>query len=971
MTAGARAATQVDASAHATATTLNYALGTRHIKPWMTMPANAPAAAPSTLAAMPASSSVERSSAPTQQPSLDVNKQRHATHTASSASSTRPANAPSVERLPSSNSTSPQLANMVTDPHRDYTHDNAHITVFPSPTPSEEDTTTQPLSAPKRPLEPDASTRDKRPRLDHARQAPTPQESSRSPDLPRRPSAPQTQRPRVSFGQTSSHIPPHYQHASRQMVSPQLVQAAQHWGHPPNSPSNSSTFQDRLIAKPPPAQMHANPVPYSQAFGNVPSHNVAPSQRRPSNHGDWYSLQSCAQILNTFRSLYSSHALNSCDTQRLQVLDQAIDSHDWAYVTLHQYYCLLTCSPQSLPLKLRRNGSLTTAYGLIREVLLENAFLSPPVINFFCAFPYHVDHMAATWPAGFQRAEHAFSMFVSYSPVAVQLKSESERRRLPPSPCEMDSCFIASVVFQHLLLRHIIRTLWAGYPDFPVKRQFEDRLVQAWDSLRLSFQQRRPSRQGDGREQAEHEFRAWSTAYTQHSVSFQTLMRSEGFQQLDSLSPPARLQQQRLQQQPQAGNTPTEDLTMSRRLQQQPPQSSHTRIASQVRPSSSSRQTTTPLLPQPGRIQPQQRIPNPSRFGLHQAHARSPVITAADLTSPVYYFWQGFVCKPQRLFNPNTKIEKMTFSFSAKEMEFLANAIAGPAGAPDQRCVDKNHKTIRLRCVKWPSHEPPTDHLWAVAETSWIPYSYFTFNESSLQLRKKLHHGKDLPVDLTGLVRVGENTLEVSVMGNADDTTHRNYLVAVEFLGVTTQATIMTRCHDNRIPAEKTVDDIKRKLCPSGTDDDDIALVESTLTINLRDPFSASRICGTPVRSRACLHNECFDLDTFLETRPRKGNVSAHDQWRCPICRADARPHDLVVDEFLVEVRDELERRGLLETRAIVVDKDGSWKPKAEERDPNGVQDHDTPEPDAAYATTATNRSKLSVSHEVIDLDSD
>lgn len=301
-------------------------------------------------------------------------------------------------------------------------------------------------------------------------------------------------------------------------------------------------------------------------------------------------------------------------------------------------------------------------------------------------------------------------------------------------------------------------------------------------------------------------------------------------------------------------------------------------------------------------------------------------------------------------------------------MSFVAKATSTAPGAPDGQVVTENDKLVRLRCVKWVSEEEPTDNAWAVAENSWIPHSYFTFNGSALQLRKKLHNGKDLPVNLTGLVQKGENVLEVSTMSSFHDNTHQKYLVAIEFLGIMTQASIKERCHRNRIPAKKTIGDIKRKLSISNDDDDDIAIVESMLTINIRDPISASQICGTPVRSTACLHNECFDLDIFLETRPRKGDVSAADQWRCPICNADARPNVLVADDFLVEVREELTKQGLLETRAIVVDQDGSWKPKAEERDLNGVQNRDIPK---SSTTPTAMRPKPPVVHEIIDIDSD
>ena len=57
------------------------------------------------------------------------------------------------------------------------------------------------------------------------------------------------------------------------------------------------------------------------------------------------------------------------------------------------------------------------------------------------------------------------------------------------------------------------------------------------------------------------------------------------------------------------------------------------------------------------------------------------------------------------------------------------------------------------------------------------------------------------------------------------------------------------------------------------------------------------------------------------------------DEWRCPVCNADARPQNLILDCFLVEVREELLRQKRLSTKAIVIEADGKWRPKLETRD--------------------------------------
>jgi hypothetical protein len=502
----------------------------------------------------------------------------------------------------------------------------------------------------------------------------------------------------------------------------------------------------------------------------------------------------------------------------------------------------------------------------------------------------------------------------------------------------------------------VIRDLWNFYPQGPIKRQFEQEAIRAFLQAVNPGGNRLSNGLLSDPFEAEAQLHTGRGAFNYVTEKFQAALEGQGFVRLNPTLPSGRMQPS------QTNLTPTDDnMAMPRQRQQPPPSATHHRTPSQMHSSPRSHHTVRSLLPPPGVNRPQQREPNPSRYSLHQAHLRSPVLKVRNITSPVFYFWQGFVSKPAKLVDANKAIEKVSFKLSDREIKFVSTALPTARGAPTERLIDENRKLIRLRCVKWPSDQPMTDEAWAVAAHSWIPHAYFTFNSTPLQLRKKLHNGKDLPSDLTALVREGQNVLEVTVMSDSDDTTHRNYHVAIEFMGIMTRAAIQKTCRTNRIPAQETINAIKRKLSVGIADDDDIAIVETTLTINLRDPFSASKICDTPVRSTACLHNECFDLDTFLDTRPRKGDVSTADQWRCPICKADARPCQLVIDDFLVEVRNELEKNNLLDTRAIIVDQDGTWKPKPEERDPNGVQDCDTPDP-----TSAT-----PVAHEIIDLDSD
>ena len=59
--------------------------------------------------------------------------------------------------------------------------------------------------------------------------------------------------------------------------------------------------------------------------------------------------------------------------------------------------------------------------------------------------------------------------------------------------------------------------------------------------------------------------------------------------------------------------------------------------------------------------------------------------------------------------------------------------------------------------------------------------------------------------------------------------------------------------------------------------------------------------------------------------------------WRCPICDKDARPQSLIVDNYLVHVRAELERNNqLADAKAIRIKADGSWELKTEQEPQTG-----------------------------------
>lgn len=880
-------------------------------KSWMTAPANPPSAEAAT----------RPPPAPTRRP------RSRPKQTPRPSQPARPPGQPQADRLPPSNSTSPQLANAITQPGR-ASHAASIITVLPSPTPSDDNMAgTSPETA-----------LNASPRARHATE---------------------------EAGEAHAH------HADkrRRLDSPgqdQPTTTATTTGQPP-------------LPRPEKPQPSIPPVE-TPSVGQMPSPQVP--QRLPvrdahstRSSSTWYTAQECLKMLDRFVASYTTLSRHPRDRTRLSLLKHAIERQDWPYLTLHQYYCLLTTNPTAVPAHLQPRLCSDITLRVLQQVLGPNHNLSAVVLDYFSNFPYPVESLRAMWPSQFQRQDRLFYLFVSSLPIYDQLKPFCEKRGVPPLVSELvDVLRIASTTFQRYLFITTLRAIWHRPPQTTLGVSFEAEALWIFDQNQADYYQRhtftadiQTLNPRHDQQEKDLEWNMWGTRLRRMLLSFEQTLHSQG-------SPTANQHSPTLQQQPQHHRAQTSPGLPARPINTTPrsvhPMDPHQAQAAVRQQRGQNRRHNEPapaphvlpsqlisqqrtaaaqppqsqglLLPPAWRTLPQPREPNPVRSSLHQAHLQCPILQAHSVTSPLYHFIVKWARSPTRLSDAGRRIEKLTFILTPDEIQALPKLTPSPPGAPDTRLVGLNSKTYRVRCIKWEGAQMPREHAWVVADTAWIPYSSFSFNGTSLEQRKKIHNGKDLPIDITSLMREGENVLEVAVLARPNDRTHLNYFVAVEVLDIQDHDSIKQQCLDkNRISAAQVLQGIKTKL--SGTvlddDDDEIAIVQSSLTINLFDPFSASKMCDIPVRSKVCLHNDCFDLETFLQTRPRKGDVSVPDRWRCPICNADARPHLLLVDGFLEDVRKTLEAQGLQQTRAILVQQDGTWAPKAEVRDPKGVSD--------------------------------
>jgi hypothetical protein len=712
------------------------------------------------------------------------------------------------------------------------------------------------------------------------------------------------------------------------------------------------------------------------------------------------------QELNRFHRLNHAHA-DSSDRKRLTALEQAVKQMDWDYLMTHLFYCVLSLDKAALPDRIKSNMNATKTERFLSEVLDVNHSLTPATQAFFVQFPISLQQWATLNPSQHRIDVENFNDLMNRSARYFELKEQCNERNLPPSIHELtDDLGIRSRQLQSIVFTAAVRRLWfkSGLPPGDILNQYEQEALRYFSLTQETFYNRRHQVPELGRPQErELEMDSWRRIFknlrskyvptpsdaptTMHALHQVPVLASndlptthlrpqqphrvpsghdhhpplvEPFVHFDPRMP-LRSAQTALP----LGLVQTRERP--RPVTQQPRPQPQRQAQSQLHPFQQS------ILPAVGHQQSQQRTPNPARFALHQAHLMGP-----DLHSKtgerLYQFVQAFLRKPQRLVDARNRIERWTFTLSPQQMAMIPKNNTDKVGGPPILVVDENNLMLRLRCVKWNSSQTFDEHRWATSDTSWIPYSYLELNGKSLELRKKLHHGKDLPIDLTSLVKEGENVLEIALVRAKGNEQFRDYLLAIEVLRVKPHAAlleeILTKQH---ISAASTKQRIKDKL--AGTADDEIAVVNSTLNITMFDPFSLSEMCSIPARSQVCEHFDCFDLETFLATRSRNADSTVPDNWKCPICNGDARPHHLIVDGFLQEVRSELEKQGLLKTRTIIMSEDGSWKPKPELTE--GVADGNDDDDDAPAnpnRQSVSRQQKTPVSHamEVIDLgDSD
>jgi hypothetical protein len=310
--------------------------------------------------------------------------------------------------------------------------------------------------------------------------------------------------------------------------------------------------------------------------------------------------------------------------------------------------------------------------------------------------------------------------------------------------------------------------------------------------------------------------------------------------------------------------------------------------------------------------------------------------SGTPLKSPLYLSVTDFPLKT--LFTDNNMPSKKYQWFVDKEMESrLSKKRQGskPGEGMKRAMVQPGSLIYRLRSIKVASVEsiPLPDNEWVLRDTAWPDHAFVELNGARVELRRKAAWGKDLPADLSNFVQAGKNELSIVSLESFKAANFPTYVMAVEVYECKDEGWILSNV--------KRVDELAAKTSilnrlSGKCDAEGVEVVRSDqVCLGVRCPLSF-RLINTPVRGITCRHLECFDLKNFLETRPRRTSWEPPnaDSWKCPICRGDARPSELIVDGFLESVLGKLKESGGSgeEARNISVKADGTWSIKQEKK---------------------------------------
>lgn len=749
-----------------------------------------------------------------------------------------------------------------------------------------------------------------------------------------------------------------------------------HQSLPSPAPSDDNLASPHIGLFPRP-QHSFEPTPHPPPLGptDMPSQLSPPQPSRlslgvPGIPFDRSVLrQQLDQAMTLHQQRHQPEAHHLTGTGRLTLLIQAVVEDDLFYLVLSQLVCLRSVHPSDLPPAF---ADIPQQYFTTLEAMLaSNHNLSPVLLKFCAVFPLPINIFCANSPMKdlYDSVVQSVSRFMHLLGARWgAIKAASITRQAPPLAKEMkEQLALYSPCLRLVVYRAICRELLrnsrntnAGVEALETIHQLEQDLTKqgmVWDGDTVR-------RACEAIKMLLHHFREWDWHQVEKVPHFEIprqvvtmFMGKTAFPTPPiNANPPTNP----VLRNPPTTRRPSQTIPHSLRILLPSQHHGQTHIPTQhrgQRPRRAQQHVQTPRHAQQPTMQPPEAPkdvrfffprhgalappiptePETSRIALHQAHLRSPEMGVRGRVIPsqqLYRQVDGFAFWPPQKLNPSSIQQRITFVVSSEEYTRLAKswALDSPERVP-QRPLNEDLLTWRLRCASPKPSNTLNTSVWLESDSVWPDDTYFCIGEplQHLEPRKKLHHGKHLPIDLTPYIREGPNTLTVIFnrhsfnLGKPFD-----YTIAVETVKVFSHQSILDNI--THIDHQTSLGQIRSSISgpgPSANANDELMILSTSLTLNVRNPATLL-IYDIPVRSSRCKHHDCFDLASFLQLAKRDDPSwpSHADTWRCPICRCDARPSLLLQDGFFMQVREELTRRNELDVEAIIVEANGEWRSK-------------------------------------------
>ena len=700
-----------------------------------------------------------------------------------------------------------------------------------------------------------------------------------------------------------------------------------------------------------------------------------------------HNRQSIADYLG---SIGGNQELLPAERPRIEWLLHALTGQDWGFLTLHQLYCLSTTSRGFLEYSKLVPPDAFPGFNFVGQLLSDNQEVSQHFLDYFSRFPDIIQNQIGhTWYLTIIRD---LVPFLRQGPhVYSEILSRCLHRRTSPTAEELVvPPFTCSVVLQRLVWRRIRVHLDKGVETSSgaelekqfIAQQFEvlksrglipppqtaqdhqwwlaqqqhaqiianqqaiqnkfpelNRPLQpgfAYPAPQLSptFQQRVPFQhlRPDGR--------LPSAPMATQDGSPQTNQNVNGGNNLVTLQPGTQIGQhipqlhQGQSNQVQSGALST---SQSSTLVQSPLAST---VATPRLPGNFC-QTSVVRSPNAVAVTPTdligiRAIGSPISTPLVQSPdlGRRPSLTSRSSSVDHYIFVIGFAAQislPGDL--PCATLEFRVLPDIASRLS-VWEPHPGMPGRSKRTVLDRS-LIYRLRCVQAVKEKGDINQesIWVLRETTWPTHLFVQLNNESLLLRRKHIFAADLFLDITNQIKIGTNSLKVAMLPDKTKPLAKgSFLLRVEVLEARSYISLV----NNVIPRQMIDKDTAKAAIMKrfkGSEDDDVVVVKlNELTLSIVCPFTMKPM-KTPVRGKMCLHPECFDLDNYLISRPRKKprEPPNADSWKCPYCNGDARPTHLVVDGFFLDMMTQLKAMDTDDTKEVIVKVDGSWELKREE----------------------------------------